>query len=40
MNAGFVNALWIERQATASATERVRASAVMSAAAACAGRAR
>ena len=37
--AGFVNALWIARQATASATERVRASALMSAAAWSAGRA-
>jgi hypothetical protein len=33
----FVSALWIPRQATASATECVRARALMSAPAACAG---
>ena len=38
--AGFVKALWMLRQATASATERVRASELMCAAASSAGRAR
>ena len=38
--AGFVKALWMPRQATASATERVRASVLMSAPASFAGRAR